>query len=120
LTNHRGQGKSQAHGQKFGQFNRVEFKERSEQAFDSQLGYGREFEERFRYQNTMSNGTAQERASMLVEVRDAERDRQQALALRQAEQLRLQAEQARKLELAEQQKHHQVKEQQRSQGLSLG
>lgn len=57
LTNHRGQGKSAEHGHKFGQFNRVEFKERSEMAFDTQLNYRRELEESFRYQNTMSNGT---------------------------------------------------------------
>ena len=106
LTNHRGQGKSESHGQKFGQFNRVAFKERSEAAFDQQLGYRRELEESFRYQNTMSHGTAQERVAMTLELRDTERAHQQQIerSLQQAEQLRLQREQAHKLELAEQQK----------------
>lgn len=124
LTNHRGQGKSETHGQKFGQFNRVEFKERSEAAFDAQMGYRRELEETFRYQNTMSNGTAQERVAMTLELRETERDRQQQIeaSLRQTEQLRLQREQAQaqKLELAEQQKQTIQHEQKRSRGLGLG
>lgn len=75
LTNHRGQGKSQAHGHKFGQFNRVDFKECSEQTFDQQAGYRREFEESFQYQNTMSNGTMQEKAAMTLELRDVQQER---------------------------------------------
>jgi len=119
LTNHRGQGKSEAHGQKFGQFNRVSFKERSEAVFDQQMGYRRELEESFRYQNTMSNGTTQERVSMTLELRETEQARQRQLeaALRQAEQLRLQAEQARKQELAQQPTPQ--PEQRRSRGMSL-
>jgi hypothetical protein len=103
LTNHRGQGKSAEHSHKFGQFNRVEFKERSEQAFDHQTGYHRELEESFRYQNTMSHGTTQEKAFMTLELREAQQERQQQLAadLRQAEQLQMQAEQARKLEVGQ-------------------
>lgn len=124
MTNHRGQGKSETHGQKFGQFNRVEFKERSESAFDYQMGYRRELEESFRYQNTMSNGTAQERVTMTLELRDTERERQQQIeaSLRQAEQLRLQREQeqAQKLELAEQQKQAIQYEQKHGRGLSMG
>jgi len=122
MTNHRGQGKSEAHGQKFGQFNRVAFKERSEVAFDTQMAYRRELEESFRYQNTMSNGTTQERVSMTLELRDAERTRQQQLeaTLRQVEQLRLQAEQARKLELSHQQEQTIQQEQKRNRGMSLG
>lgn len=101
LTNHRGQGKSEAHGQKFGQFNRVDFKERSEAIFDQQLDYRREVQESFRYQNTMSNGTALERADLIVSVRDQERERaaeqlRQAEQQRQAEQLRQQQEQAQR------------------------
>jgi hypothetical protein len=123
MTNHRGQGKSEAHGQKFGQFNRVAFKERSEVAFDTQMGYRRVLEESFRYQNTMSNGTVQERVDMTLELRDTERDRQQQLeaSLRQAEQLRLQREQeqAHKQALAEQQKQAIQHEQKRSRGLGM-
>ncbi|WP_018622460.1 DUF5712 family protein [Spirosoma luteum] len=102
MTNHRGQGKSAEHGHKFGQFNRVAFKERSEVAFDTQLNYRRELEESFRYQNTMSNGTVQERAAMTLELRDTQHERQQQLAadLRRAEELRL--EQAKAMELSQQ------------------
>jgi hypothetical protein len=116
LTNHRGKGKSEAHGQKFGQFNRVEFKERSEAVFDRQLSYGRNLEESFRYQNIMSNGTAQERAAMTLELRDIERERQQQQQeanRRQAEQL----QQTQRQELAPQQNVQ--PEQTRSRGMRL-
>lgn len=104
MTNHRGTGKSEAHGQKFGQFNRVAFKERSEAAFDTQMGYRRSLEESFRYQNIMSNGTTQERATILVMQRDQERQAEQQRAQqiqRQAELLRQQQEQAQKLKEAQ-------------------
>jgi len=122
MTNHRGQGKSEAHGQKFGQFNRVEFKERSEVAFDTQMGYRRELEESFRYQNTMSNGTTQERVAMTLELRDVQQERQQQLAadLRRAEELRLQVEQAKKIELTQQREIGIQQEQKRSRGLGMG
>jgi hypothetical protein len=97
LTNHRGQGKSEAHGQKFGQFNRVEFKERSEAAFDQQMGYRRELEESFRYQNTMSHGTPQERAALLVEARDQAKKLEQSQ--RQAQEQRLQPAQTQQEEI---------------------
>jgi hypothetical protein len=122
MTNHRGQGKSETHGQKFGQFNRVEFKERSEAAFDHQMGYRRELEESFRYQNTMSNGTAQERAAMLLVQRDQERQAEQERAQeiqRQAEQLRHQQEQAQKVKEAQEKQQTIRQEPKRSQGLSL-
>lgn len=121
LTNHRGQGKSQEHGRKFGQFNRVEFKERSEQAFDQQTGYRRELEESFRYQNTMSNGTTQQKAAMTLELRDVQQERQQQLAadLRLTEQLRLQAEQARQVALSQQAELTSQATQMRSKGHGL-
>jgi hypothetical protein len=122
LTNHRGQGKSEAHGRKFGQFNRVSFKERSELVFDQQLGYRRELEESFRYQNTMSHGTAQKRAAMTLTLRDNQRERQQQLEaeLQQAEQFRLQREQVQKLALAESQKQAVEYQQRPNRGLGLG
>lgn len=118
MTNHRGHGKSIEHGHKFGQFNRVEFKARSEVAFDTQLNYRRELEESFRYQNTMSNGTVQERAAMTLELRDTQLERQQQLAadLRRAEELRL--EQAKTIELGQQRGLEQ--EQRRNRGLGMG
>lgn len=122
LTNHRGQGKSAEHGHKFGQFNRVEFKERSEVAFDTQMGYRRELEESFRYQNTMSNGTVQQRATMTLELRDTQLERQQQLAadLRRAEELRMQLEQAKKIELSQQRELTVQQEQKRSRGFGMG
>jgi hypothetical protein len=111
MTNHRGQGKSEAHGQKFGQFNRVEFKKRSEVVFDSQLNYRRELKESFRYQNTMSNGSVQERAAMTLELRDTEQKRQLEASLsQQVGRSPIQREQVSKLELVEQK---------RSQGLGF-
>jgi hypothetical protein len=122
MTNHRGQGKSETHGQQFGQFNRVALKERSEAAFDQQMSYRRELEETFRYQNTMSNGTTQERVAMTLERHDTERARQQQIeaSLRQVEQLRLQREEAQKLALAEGQKQAIENERKQTRGLSLG
>lgn len=119
LTNHRGQGKSQEHSQKFGGFNRVAFKERGELVFDSQLNYRRELEESFRYQNTMSNGTVQERAAMTLELRDVQHERQQQLAadLRRAEELRL--EQAKTKELNQQRDLRTEQEQKQSRSLGL-
>ena len=120
MTNHRGKGKSEAHGQKFGQFNRVEFKERSESAFDTQMGYRRSLEESFRYQNTMSNGTTQERATMLVMQRDQERQVEQQRAQeiqRQAELLRQQQEKAQKLKEAQEKQQTIRQEPKQRQGL---
>lgn len=116
LTNHRGKGKSQEHGQKFGQFNRVDFKERSEAVFDQQTGYRRELEESFRYQNTMSNGSTQERAAMLIELRTLEQQRQ----LQHEIGLRRQAEQTQQLEIAQRYERTLEPEQKRTRGLSLG
>lgn len=116
LTNHRGQGKSAEHGHKFGQFNRVEFKERSELAFDQQMGYRRELEESFRYQNTMSNGTVQEKAAMVLELRQVEQTRQLQLEAG----LRQQVEQAQKLELSLQNQRSLEQEQGRNRGLGMG
>ena len=120
MTNHRGHGKNAEHGHKFGQFNRVEFKERSEAAFDTQLNYRRELEESFRYQNTMSNGTVQERAAITLELRDTQHERQQQLAadLRRAEELRL--EQAKKVALSQERELPLQQEQKRSRGLGMG
>ena len=122
LTNHRGQGKSAEHGHKFGQFNRVEFKQSCEQAFDTQLDYRRELEESFRYQNTMSHGTTQEKAAMSLELRDTQQEQQRQLAagLRRAEELRLELEQAQKIELSQQRELTLQREQKQSRGLGIG
>lgn len=121
MTNHRGQGKNAEHGHKFGQFNRVAFKERSEVVFDRQMGYPRELEESFRYQNTMSNGTTQEQVAMTLALRDVQHERQQQLAaeLRRTEELRLQLEQAKKIELSQQRELTMQQEQKRSRGFGM-
>jgi hypothetical protein len=122
MTNHRGQVKSEAHGQKFGQFNRVDFKERSEATFDTQMGYRRSLEESFQYQNTMSNGTAQERAAMLLVQRDqehqAEQQRVQEIQ-RQAGLLRQQQEQGQKLKEVQEKQQTIRQEPKKSQDLRL-
>lgn len=122
LTNHRGQGKSAEHGHKFGQFNRVEFKQSCEQAFDTQLAYRRDLEESFRYQNTMSHGTTQEKAAMTLELRDSQQEQQRQLAagLRRAEELRLEMEQAKKIELSQQRELALQHEQKQNRGLGIG
>ena len=122
LTNHRGQGKSQEHGHKFGQFNRVEFKQSCEQAFDTQLAYRRDLEESFRYQNTMSNGTTQEKVAMTLELHDSQQERQRQLAadLKRAEELRLEIEQAQKIELSQQRELTLQHEQKQNRGLGIG
>ena len=87
------------------------------------MSYCRELADTFRYQNTMSNGTTQERVAMTLELRDVEHARQQHI-LRQAEQLQLDREQgqAQKLALAEEQKQALKVEQsqKRSWGMSMG
>jgi hypothetical protein len=79
-------------------------------------------EESFRYQNTMSNGTTQERAAMMLELRDTEHNRQHQIeaSLRQVEQLRLQREEAQKLALAEEDKQAMENERKQKRGLSQG
>lgn len=113
LTNHRGGGKSEVHGQKFGQFNRVAFKERSEVAFDAQFSYARAPEETFRYQNTMSHGTAQERALLLVEQRSQEREKE-----KEQQRIQQQIEQTRQAEKAETVKQAPLNEQTQAQTLN--
>jgi hypothetical protein len=70
MTNHR--GSNTGHSQKFGQFDRLNFTERCEQAFDRTFSYDRELTETFKYRKAMLNGSAHERADMIV----AERSRQ--------------------------------------------
>lgn len=43
------------------------------------MGYRRELDERLQYQNTMSNGVAQERVAIMLELRDVQQERQQQL-----------------------------------------
>ncbi|GGC16199.1 DUF5712 family protein [Dyadobacter sediminis] len=70
MTNHRGSNAS--HSKKFGQFNRLDFTERCEKAFDRTFGYVRELSETFQYRKVMLNGTVMQRADMIV----AEQSRQ--------------------------------------------
>jgi len=81
MTNHR--GSNAGHSQKFGQFDRLDFTERCEKAFDRTFGYVRELSETFQYRKVMLNGTAMQRADMIV----AERSQQAKLAKEQSQAL---------------------------------
>jgi len=83
MTNHR--GSNAGHSQKFGQFDRLELTERCEKAFDRTFGYERELTETFRYRKVMLNGSAHERADMIVAERNlqAKQAKEQSRALEQ-------------------------------------
>jgi len=81
MTNHR--GSNSVHSQKFGQFDRMDFTERCEQAFDRTFSYGRELCETFQYRKAMLNGSAIQRADMIV----AERSHQAKQAKEQSQAL---------------------------------
>ncbi|MCF2491696.1 DUF5712 family protein [Dyadobacter sp. CY347] len=77
MTNHR--GSNAVHSQKFGQFDRLDFTERCEKAFDRTFGYVRELSETFQYRKVILNGTAMQRADLIV----AERSHQEKQAKEQ-------------------------------------
>lgn len=81
MTNHR--GSNAGHSQKFGQFDRLDFTERCEKAFDRTFGYERELSETFQYRKVMLNGTAMQRADIIV----AERSQQARQAKEQGQAL---------------------------------
>lgn len=94
MTNHR--GSNTGHSQKFGQFDRLDFTERCEKAFDRTFSYERELTETFKYRKVMVSGSAHERADMIV----AERSQQIKQAREQAQVL--QQNQREKKELVQQ------------------
>ena len=96
MTNHR--GSNAGHSQKFGQFDRLDFTERCEKAFDRTFSYKREVTETFQYRKVMMNGTAMQRADMIV----AERSHQARQAKEQSQ--ALEQNKGEKKELAGQQK----------------
>jgi len=57
------------HSQKFGQFDRLNFTERCEKAFDRTFSYERELTKTFQYRKVMATGSALERADMIVAKR---------------------------------------------------
>ena len=83
MTNHR--GSNEGHSQKFGQFNRLDFTERCEKAFDRTFSYERELKETFQYRKVMLNGTAMQRADMIVAERNhqAKQSKEQSQAVEQ-------------------------------------
>jgi len=83
MTNHR--GSNAGHSQKFGQFDRLELTERCEKAFDRTFGYERELTETFKYRKAMLNGSAHERADMIVAERNLQikQAKEQSQALEQ-------------------------------------
>lgn len=54
-------GKNAAHSQKVGQFDRVAFKQLSEDLFDRMFDYDREVKESFKYANTLKHGTYEQK-----------------------------------------------------------
>nr|WP_310589788.1 DUF5712 family protein [Dyadobacter luticola] len=110
MTNHR--GSNAGHSQKFGQFDRLGFTERCEKAFDRTFSYKRDLTETFQYRKVMLNGTAMERADMIV----AERGYQARQAKEQGQ--ALEPSKREKKELAQQQETGQ--EQQKKHGISRG
>ncbi|MDQ8015086.1 MAG: DUF5712 family protein [Flavobacterium nitrogenifigens] len=59
-------GNNKAHSAKLGQFDRVAFKEVSEQLFDKMFGFERPLKETLSYAMTMKNGTAEQKQSMYL------------------------------------------------------
>lgn len=77
MTNHR--GSNAGHSQKFGQFDRLTFTDRSEKAFDRVFSYDRELTETFKFRKIMLNGTAMERADMIIAERNLQTKQTQIL-----------------------------------------
>lgn len=85
MTNHRGGGGNARHSQKFGQFDRLNFTGRCENAFDRTFSYDRELTETFKYRKAMLNGSVHERADMIVAERSLQtkQAKEQSQALEQ-------------------------------------
>lgn len=112
MTNHR--GSNAGHSQKFGQFDRLDFTERCEKAFDRTFGYERELSETFQYRKVMLNGTAMQRADMIV----AERNHQAKQVKEQS--LALEPNKGEKKELVQQPEVRPHQEQQKKRGFGFG
>ncbi|PCH66647.1 MAG: hypothetical protein COC01_07585 [Bacteroidetes bacterium] len=66
LANEKGGNNSILNGRKVQRgFNRDQFKERTEKAFDGQFNYSRNIQESYRYFNTMKNGSARDKVEMM-------------------------------------------------------
>lgn len=61
-------GNNVAHSAKLGQFDRVAFKQVSEQLFDTMFGFDRPFKETLSYAMTMTNGTIDQKRNMSLLV----------------------------------------------------
>lgn len=94
-------GKNTEHSAKFGQFNQINFKKGSEQAFDQSFGYKRAFEEKFEYLNTMKNGKPLEKAQVQMESNQWKKDQQVKKEIEMKEQQKMENE---KLNLPTQEK----------------
>ncbi len=112
MTNHR--GSNAGHSQKFGQFDRLNFTERCEKAFDRTFNYERELTETFKYRKVILNGTAMERADMIVAERSlkTKQGKEQAQAIEQNKR--------EKRELTQQHQINPKEEQQKKKGLGFG
>jgi hypothetical protein len=111
MTNHR--GTNSEHSQKYGQFDRLNFTERCEKAFDRTFAYERELTETFAYRKVMVSGTAMQRADMIV----AERSLQIKQTQEQSQDL--QQNKREKKELTQQAEIKPKQEQQKKRGFSI-
>lgn len=59
-------GKNKEHSAKLGEFNRTAFKQSGEKLFDAFFDFDRGLKDTLAYANTMKNGTAEQKAQMLV------------------------------------------------------
>jgi hypothetical protein len=73
-------GSNAGHNQKFGQFDRLDFTERCEKAFDRTFSYERELTEMFQYRKVMLNGTVMERAEIIVAERNHQENKPRSRA----------------------------------------
>lgn len=112
MTNHR---RSNAdHSQKFEQPDWMDFTERCEKAFDQTFSYKRELSEMFQYRKLMLNGTAMERADMIV----VERSHQARQAKEQNQ--AIDQNKREKMELVQQPEIKPRQEQQKKRGFGFG
>lgn len=88
MTHHRNTTKGRVHGG----FDRVNFKQRSEEIFDQMFSYERPYEDSFNYSNTIKNGTREQRQEAIEKRQIDEMKRtqqiQQELQVQQLEKQR--------------------------------
>jgi hypothetical protein len=111
LTNH----KDTQRGVVTGGFERKQYSERVEQAFDQAFAYERSLTETFRYAHTMQHGTPEQCAALLVQASQEQQAAQQRQAVQQAAVQQSVPEQRQAVPLAAQEQQPAVPVEQRPQ-----